>query len=313
MPVLAYALLSVATACHRHQISTAPPRVPAIAHRARTPTDLVAGAHSAGRLGDVVLENGFVRAVIDDVSQGGGFALSGGQLVDLAPVGGIDEIGQVFSFLGRFPRQLRYESLHTETAPGGIARVIVRGHEPRTPGLEGETVYSLGPDDRAITLTTTLRNRGTVPTEVGLGDAIQWSGAEHWLPGFGFTAPRQSQEPYVAGVGQRTAYAYVGERPLTGPNGGNWSNPTQGSVTLAPGAEVQYVRRIGVAARADVSLALAATGRFHPGAMVTVSARDEHGSAAAGVPKPSCGRSRSRNVCKNCRRHAKESASLRAV
>lgn len=271
------------SACHHHYGGVASRRVVTRVYRARTAADLVPGAYGAGRPGDIVLENRFVRAVIDDLPQGGGFALSGGQLVDLAAAGGIDELGQVFSFLGGFPRQLRYEELRTDASPDGTARVIVRGPDPRTPGLDGETVYSLGPDDRAITLTTTLHNRGLSPTEVGLGDAIQWAGAEHWVPGFGFSAPRQSQEPYLAGVGKRTAYAYIGERPLSGPNGSNWSNPTQGSVTLAPGGEMRYVRRIGVAARADVSMALVATGRFHPGSLVTVSVHDERGVATGGV------------------------------
>ena len=97
------------------------------------------GRYAAGRLGDVVLENRFVRAVIDDVPQGGGFALSGGQLVDLATVDGVDELGQLFNFLGRFPRQLRYHTLRTETRAGGRAVVIVAGDDPRTPGLEGTT------------------------------------------------------------------------------------------------------------------------------------------------------------------------------
>ena len=141
----------------------------------------------------------------------------------------------------------------------------------------------MGPDDRAVVLTTTLRNRGATPTEVGLGDAIQWSGAEHWVPGLGFRPPRTSEEPYIAGVGQQSAYAYFADHPLVGPNGSNWSNPTQGDATLAPGESRTYVRRMGVASTPDVERALEAAGRLAPSASLTVHVHDADGLAVAGT------------------------------
>jgi predicted metal-dependent phosphoesterase TrpH len=279
-------LVALTSACHRRAAQASQPLRAAHrarVHRATRRDELPRGPYAVGRIGDVVLENRFIRAVVDDVRQGGGFALSGGQLVDLATVDGIDELGQVFNFLGRFPRQLRYRSMRIEELASGEARVVVEGTDPRTPGLEGTTVYSLGPDDRAITLTTTLRNRGTEATDVGLGDAVQWSGAEHWIPGIGFRLPRQTDEPFVGGLGRHSAYVYLGEHALTGPNGSNWSNPTQGTVTLARGAEVRYTRRIGVAGVPDLSRALEAARGVVSDAGLVVHVRDATGAPVSGV------------------------------
>lgn len=254
------------------------------AYRVRDARDLVSGSHAAGRPGDMVLENRYVRAIIDDIRGGGGFALSGGQLIDLAlREDKQDELGQVFNFLGVFPRQLRYRSMRAEMRADGTAAVIVTGDDPRTPGLEGETVYSLGPVDRAITLTTVLINHGSVPTEVGLGDAIQWAGAEHWAPGRGFALRGETEEPYLAGVGARVTYVYAAPRALFGPNGGNWSNPMQARTVLAPGASVRYVRRIGVSRAGDVAGALAVTGYVHHAQSVVLRAQDTAGAPLAGV------------------------------
>jgi hypothetical protein len=276
--------LAPAACRRRHRPAFVPHGPPARAFRARGPADLVNGPNAAGRPGDMVLENRYVRAVIDDVRGGGGFALSGGQLLDLAPRdGGQDELGQVFNFLGQFPRQLRYTAIRAEVGRDGTARVVVSGEDPRTPGLVGETVYSLGPDDRALTLTTTLVHRGSAPTEVGLGDAIQWSGAEHWAPGRGFSLRGQTEQPYLAGVGARTAYAYAAPRPLFGSHGGNWSNPMQLRTTLAPGASVTYTRRIGVARANDVAGALAATGLVRYSQSVRVRVTDAARAPRTGV------------------------------
>lgn len=248
-------------------------------------------------MGDVVLENRYVRAIIDDVSGGGGFALTGGQLIDFAPRDGRDELGQVFNYLGEFPRQLAYRTMRLETRPGGVAAVVVEGEDPRTPGLLGRTEYSLGRNDRALTLTTTLINHSAAPVDVGLGDAIQWAAAEHWAPGRGFVLRGSYEGPYLAGIGDETAYAYVAPRPISGPNGGNWSNPVQERTTIAPGATVTYTRRIGVARGGDVSTAVSVTGFLPlrqwvrvrvldarngaPLASVRVALRDVQGAPAA--------------------------------
>ena len=270
--------------CRRIRSPAQSPPAAARVFLAVGPADLVHGPNAAGRIGDFVLENQFVRAIIDDVRGGGGFSMSGGQLLDLSlREHGSEEIGQVFTFLGRFPRQLRYTGSRTEIQRDGTASVVVTGNDPRTPGLDGETRYALGPLDHAITLTTTLTNHSTVATEVGLGDAIQWAGAEHWAPGRGFALRGESQEPFLAGIGVGATYAYAGPQTLTGPNGGNWSNPVQSRTTLVPGASVTYVRRLAVAGAGDVTGAALATGYIQFPARLRVRAIDAEGRAVQGV------------------------------
>lgn len=260
--------------------------------RASAASELCAGPNAVGKIGDWVLDNGVVRAVVDDVrTGGGGFSLSGGQLVDVQRVDGSrrapDELGQVFNFLGRFPRQLRYTSATSEVRPNGSAAVIVRGEDPRTPGLTGETRYILAPGRCAIELETTLAYAGTTPTEVGLGDAIQWAGAEHWAPGVGHALRGERRGPWIAGVGRETVYAIVAEdsAELFGPNGSAWSNPMQRTITLAAGQSVTYKRAIGVSFASGVGDALRCAGFRGRGTRMQgrVRVRDAQGRPFAGA------------------------------
>jgi hypothetical protein len=260
--------------------------------RAQNPSDLCAGPNAVGKPGDWVLDNGVVRAVIDDVrTGGGGFALSGGQLVDLSRVDAErrapDELGQVFNYLGRFPRQLRYTESTSETQHNGSAAVIVRGDDPRTPGLTGVTRYSLGRGRCAIDLETTLTYTGSTPTEAGLGDAIQWAGAEHWAPGVGHALRGERRGPWIAGVGRASVYAIVAESSaeLFGPNGSAWSNPMQRTLTLSAGQSVTYKRSIAVSTGSAVGDALRCAGFQHRGTrfQARVRAVDSQGAPFAGA------------------------------
>ncbi|MDP3275210.1 MAG: CehA/McbA family metallohydrolase [Deltaproteobacteria bacterium] len=271
---------------------TLPPPAPSRVFRAVNLSDLCVGPNAVGKVGDWVLDNGVVRAVVDDVqSGGGGFALSGGQLVDLARHtegrAGPDELGQVFNYLGSFPRQLRYESSTSALSPEGVASVTVRGVDPRTPGLRGETTYRLRPGTAAIELDTTITFDGDSPTEVGLGDAIQWAGAEHWVPGIGHAVRGEQRFAWIAGVGRGVVYALVadGSTGLFGPSGSAWTNPMVRRVTLARGESARYVRRLGVAGPSAVDEALRSasygpTGMSH---QIRVRVDDPDGRPFAGA------------------------------
>lgn len=269
-----------------------PPAAPTRVTRAQSRNALCAGPNAVGKLGDWVLDNRIVRAVIDDVhTGGGGFALSGGQLVDLSRVdrdrAAPDELGQVFNYLGRFPRQLRYTESMSETYPDGSAAVIVRGQDPRTPGLSGVTKYLLRPGRCAIELETTLTYTGSTPTEVGLGDAIQWAGAEHWGPGVGHALRGERRSPWLAGVGRAVVYAIVAEHSaeLLGLHGSAWSNPVQRTLTMRAGQSVTYRRSIGVSNASAVGDALRCAGAAQANTrfQVRVRARTSDGSPFAGM------------------------------
>ena len=133
------------------------------------------GPNAVGRPGDFLLENGEVALVIDQLGSSAGFAESGGNLVDAADARERkDELGQVLTYFGTFPRQGVYEAITSGNAADGSAWVEARGHELLEPQLAVTTRYTLRPGDRAVLLETTLRNGAASPAlDLSLGDAIQ--------------------------------------------------------------------------------------------------------------------------------------------
>lgn len=215
------------------------------------------GPNAVGRPGDVVLENDKVVFVIDQLGGGAGFAESGGNLVDAADARARkDELGMVFTYFGAFPRQGVYERLASGAGENGAAWVEATGHELYEKALAVTTRYTLGPGDRALLLETKLTNGGDRPIAgLGLGDAVQWGGAEKTAPGKarGFLGP--SRGPYVGGVGRLVSYALTStEGDIAAVSGGGWTDTEQAKgVALAPGESVQYARVFLVGERPDTA------------------------------------------------------------
>jgi hypothetical protein len=181
---------------------------PARAHVMQNGEQL-AGPNAIGRPGDILLENDQVVFVIDQLGSSSGFAESGGNIVDAADAKlRKDELGQILTYFGTFPRQGVYDKLETGASADASAWVQVKGHELREPRLDVTTRYTLHADGRALLLETTLKNSGSERVDLGsLGDAIEWGGAEKIAPGKprGFDGP--SSGPYVAGIGRFVSYA----------------------------------------------------------------------------------------------------------
>lgn len=265
----------------------APPRaeLPARVRVATGPEDLCEGPNARGRPGDTVLENRHLRAVIDQLPGGAGFALSGGTLIDLAPRDADgrargDALGQVFTMTGEFPGQIVVERMGTRTLPDGSAEVSAEGVDARIAGLRGETVWHLGGDDTFLTLHTTLRNTGDAAVTVLTGDAIQWGGVEHFAPGHGFRLPRRATLPWLAGVGVDVAYGFVGDAEMGGVHGSSWSDPDFGSRVLAPGASVHWTRRLTVVRGPDAARAVRAAGGLATSAGVRVRVTGPDGAVS---------------------------------
>jgi hypothetical protein len=215
------------------------------------------GPNAAGRPGDLVLENAEVVFVIEQLGAGSGFAESGGDVVDAADAHvRKDELGQVFTYFGTFPRQAVYDRLASGASPDGSAWVEARGRELFEAKLAVTTRYTLHAPDRALLLETTLDNGGDVAIELAaLGDAVQWGGVEKLAPGrpVGFKGP--SSGPYVGGVGRFTSYAFAStEGDLDATSGRSWTDTTQRKgVKLAPGQSASYARVLVVGERPDTS------------------------------------------------------------
>lgn len=213
------------------------------------------GPNAIGRPGDIILENEEVAFVIDQLGSSAGFADTGGNIVDAADAKRrVDELGQMFTFFGTFPRQAVYDELASDVLPDGNARVVARGKELYEPDLRTETEYRLGPTDRALLIKTTLENKSShVIDGLALGDAIQWGGAEKFargkVPGFrgSFDAP------FVGAVGEQVSYVLTStEGRMSGISGNTWTDTIQADkVSLAPGKSISYERVFIVGPRGD--------------------------------------------------------------
>jgi len=216
------------------------------------------GPAATGRPGDILLENDEVAFVIDQLASSTGFAESGGNLLDAADAHTRkDELGQLFTYFGIFPRQGVYDTLTSGTGEDGSAWVEARGRELLEPRVTVTTRYTLQAPDRAVLLETTLENGGDAPVTIpSVGDAVQWGGAEKVAPGKarGFKGP--SSGAFVGGVGRFASYALTStEGAIDGISGSSWTDTAQRkNVTLDPhGGTAKYTRVFVVGPRADTA------------------------------------------------------------
>lgn len=144
-----------------------------------------------------MLDNGIVRAVIDDVSPAlprgvssaqriahnrdthtHHLAPSGGTLIDLAPAGGADHMNQVYPITGIVPRDaFHYTSLEA-VQEGDTAVVIARGFLDVSTGGDDRvrvvTRYEMRPCDPGVRIRTELYNGGRTAWSSMLADAWFW-------------------------------------------------------------------------------------------------------------------------------------------
>ncbi len=253
------------------------------------PGEQLGGPNATGRPGDWLLENDEVAFVVDGLGGGGGFAESGGNLVDAADARlRQDELGQMFTYFGAFPRQALYDAIDARVEADGTAVVEARGRELHEKDVAVRTEYRLGGADRALLVRTTLENRGTAKVVLpGLGDAVQWGGAEKVAPGkpLGFKGP--SKGPFLGGIGRFASYALTStEGEIAAINGGTWSDTTQvENVELAPSKAVTYERVLVVGERPDVASIVAelAKASGQPVAKIAIVLVDAQGKP---VPAP---------------------------
>lgn len=250
---------------------------------------ILSGPNATGKVGDWMLENDEVVFVVDGLGGGVGFAESGGNIVDAADARArVDELGQVFTYFGAFPRQAVYQRIDARDEPDGSAWIEARGHELYEPGVEVVTRYTLAASDRAVLLRTTLTNRGrTKVAGLGLGDAIQWGGGDKYAPGKprGFKGPTQGS--FIGAIGARTSYAITGtDGIIEALSGGSWTDTLQAKdVELAPSATISYERVFVVGERPDASSLVAELARAAGVAVghVEFTLVDERGVAVPAV------------------------------
>lgn len=218
------------------------------------------GPNAIGKPGDLVLENDQIVVVIDAVgpNAGGiGFAESGGNIVDAADAKvRKDELGQMFTYFGSFPRQAVYSDLKSGEGPEGSAWVLVSGHDLIETSVYVQTRYTLASTDRAVVIETTLENKGNAPvTFVSLGDAIQLGGVEKNIPGKPSHHRGKFEAAYFGGVGSLSSFATTSlDGQVSGITGGSWADTEiLKNVTIAKGEKISYKRLFVIGERADTS------------------------------------------------------------
>ncbi|MBS2014444.1 MAG: CehA/McbA family metallohydrolase [Deltaproteobacteria bacterium] len=252
-----------------------------------SPASRLGGPNATGRPGDWVLENDEVVFVIDSLAGGGGFAESGGNLVDAADARlRKDELGQLFTYFGVFPRQALYGSMTGREEPDGTAVVEVKGRELWEPSIEVTTEYRLSGADRALLLRTTLKNTGAQPLALpGVGDAIVWGGTEKVAPGKGVGFKGTSTGPYIGGIGRYTSYAITStEGEISAISGTAWTDTEQRkNVPLPVGESVTYERVFVVGERGDLASIVGELTKASGGDLGAVSIKvvDANGAPAS--------------------------------
>ena len=243
------------------------------------------GPNAIGRPGDLLLENDEVAFVIDQLGSSAGFAESGGNIVDAADAKlRKDELGQIFTYFGTFPRQGVYEKVSTGTAADGSAWIEAVGHELYATDVSVTTRYTLHGGDRALLLETTVENKGAAPVpNLTLGDAFQWGGAEKFAPERGRDFKGVSSGPFLGGIGRFVSYAITStEGEIDALSGPSWSDTVQSrELTLTPAQKVQYARVFVVGPRPDVSGLVAELTKTGGGAVgqLSVTLVDDQGHA----------------------------------
>lgn len=254
---LALALLLVVTAAACTETETeSPPSPPrATAKLVTDSADLIGGPLAEGRLGDYLIANPRLRAIIRKPGRDFSFLLTyGGNIIDADVVRAAGEPGRD-NFGAMTPlinvssttnvteitvindgangepaviRTLGVDDLFDPIDPanaikflgGGVVALPASAIDNNIP-VEIRTEYSLGVDDEAIRIETSIANTGTEPLTIYVGDYVNGSGElDNFIPSFGFGEILfRPSIPYLAyvGVGDATGVTYgIVPEPMPG-------------------------------------------------------------------------------------------------
>jgi hypothetical protein len=159
------------------------------------------GIRALAAKGDWLLENDRLVAVVDAIDHPNHLAATGGNLLDLAPRGGEDELNQAYAVTGILPRDaVRYVSIERvpgDTAdasdPAAGAAIVARGHLDGDARVRVITRYEVRPCEPGVRIRTEVFNGGRDAFTYYLADVYFWGdrGATPFVPlaGHGFVQP----------------------------------------------------------------------------------------------------------------------------
>jgi len=132
--------------------------------------------------GDLVLRNGQVTAVLDALDTPHDLAPTGGNLIDLGPTGGRDEMVLTYQIAGILPDDaFAYRTMRViDQTPERIA-VLLRGTLDGRPDVPVVTRYELRACEPGLRIRSELVNRSPDPLPLVLADTAHW-GKRNALP-----------------------------------------------------------------------------------------------------------------------------------
>ena len=135
-----------------------------------------------GADGDVVLSNGVITAVVSGLDAPHDLAPTGGNLIDLGPAGGIDDLTILYQLAGLLPDDaFAYDRVELVDRSPAYVAVIVRGHLDGRPDVAVATRYELRPCDPGLRVRSELHNGSPDRQAFVIADTAHW-GKRRVLP-----------------------------------------------------------------------------------------------------------------------------------
>ena len=157
-------------------------------------TSVPGGMDALAAIGDILLSNGQVSAVIDALDHPHYLAPSGGSLIDLGtPGGGDDSLRGIFHATGLLPEDAALYTSYRILDEPGVAAVQFQGHLDGHPEYRVNTRYEIRPCDPGVRVRTEFINTGIEPRSWMGADGFYYGKREHLpftaSPGAGFDHP----------------------------------------------------------------------------------------------------------------------------
>ena len=232
--------------------------LPELAGQARAgkivaPSQLVSGPGAEGRIGDLFIENAFVRFVVAAQDHRCPGARGGGNLLDAAVQGGQDRMRLLVAHLGPGGQGLPVYQTVQVAAPGGEGRaaaICAEGHYSEEPAVLVKTCYELRPQARSLEITTHVENQSSSALlEFSLADRVYHGRTVRYAEGLGL---------YPWGRGGRTDWLSffcdgavwgiysADRRRMDSVHAPGWSQLTYSEQTFARGQQHTYSRYLYV-------------------------------------------------------------------
>jgi hypothetical protein len=180
--------------------------------------DLVPGHIADGNLGDIVLQNDFLRAILTHPNRTTQLAGGGGALVDLIfrkfPQDGLDYIQTTADTMSS-AGLVRYTSVETLELTGNTTPTVTLLGSAKPlesePEVRVRTTYELQGDEPIIRITTRFTNSSTTqPTSILPGDLVDWGVLTGFIEGVGAVNNLGIHSTrFAAGLGDEQAVAFL--------------------------------------------------------------------------------------------------------